>query len=71
MIRTIIKADEKTITLTLPENYIGKKVEIIAFAVDEVALEIEEIGESNHKTFNALELDTIGFKFNRDEANER
>lgn len=71
MIRTVVKADEKTVTLTLPEDYIGKRVEIIAFAVDEIEEEAEAIGESLNKTFSALELDTIGFKFNREEANER
>ena len=35
MIRTVLTPDKQSISLTLPENFIGKKVEIIAFTVDD------------------------------------
>lgn len=35
MIRTIITPDTKTISIDLPEDYLGKKIEVIAFATDE------------------------------------
>jgi hypothetical protein len=35
MIRTIITPDTKTVSFEVPENYLGKKIEVIAFAVDE------------------------------------
>lgn len=71
MIRTIVKAEGTTLTLSLPENYRGKKIEIIAFAVDEIEAETRASSEKEVKTFSALELDTKGYKFNREEANER
>lgn len=72
MIRTVIvpEKQEVNISLLVPENYVGKEVEIIAFSKREVT---EEIQNSNTKkvTFDALSIDTLGFKFNRDEANSR
>lgn len=35
MIRTVIKPDNQNITINLPENFIGKQVEIIAFTIEE------------------------------------
>ena len=72
MIRTVIVPDkqEVNISLLVPENYIGKEVEVIAFSKREVTEEGQS--ENTRKpTFNALSIDTRGFKFNRDEANER
>jgi len=69
MIRTIIKPDRQTISLNIPQNYVGKEIEIIAFAKDEGI--DEEQPAKRRMTFTALDIDTIGYKFNRDEANER
>ncbi len=71
MIRTTI-TPQKTIvnvSLSVPENYIGKELEVIAFTKKE-GLEAEEPAEKK-VSFAALSIDTRGFKFNRDEANER
>ena len=35
MIRTVITPDNEKISIDLPHNYVGKKVEVIAFTVDE------------------------------------
>ncbi len=35
MIRTVVKPENRTIFITLPENFIGKQVEVIAFAIEE------------------------------------
>ncbi len=69
MIRTVFTADKNTLTLPLPDNYIGKQIEVIAFMIDEG----KETAQSKKKevSFNAVKLDTRGFKFNRDEANEQ
>ncbi|OJW81378.1 MAG: hypothetical protein BGO69_13860 [Bacteroidetes bacterium 46-16] len=70
MIRTIVKAEKTQIQLSVPEDYIGKQVEIIVFALD------ESTGTPLHlikkeATFNAVSLNTVGYKFDRNEANER
>lgn len=69
MIRKILKVNSDTVSIGVPKNYIGKMLEIIAFTKDE---EMNKEGlRYRTATFKALSLDTRGFKFNRDEANER
>lgn len=36
MIRTVVKPDNQKITIEVPENFIGKNVEVIAFAIEEI-----------------------------------
>ena len=69
MIRTVITADKNIINLPLPENFIGKQVEVIAFTLDEPVTQNKKPAAKN--VFKALKLDTRGFKFDRDEANSR
>jgi hypothetical protein len=35
MIRTLLKPDNQNISIRLPQNFVGKQVEVIAFTVDE------------------------------------
>ncbi len=37
MIRTVVKANNQKISIKVPKDYVGKQVEIIAFAVEEAA----------------------------------
>ncbi len=52
----------------IPDEYLGKDIEIIAYAIEEaqpVSMKAEL------KSFNTLILPTKGFKFNRDDVYER
>ena len=69
MIRTVITAENDTLILPIPVQYIGRQLEIIAFAVDEPVKQTKRA--SSKDVFKSLKLDTKGFNFNRDEANER
>ncbi|GJM33663.1 MAG: hypothetical protein DHS20C18_26640 [Saprospiraceae bacterium] len=69
MIRTIITVDKNNLTLQLPDDFLGKQVEVIAFIIEETKAKVTNLSKS--KTFSAIKLDTNGFKFNRDDANER
>jgi len=69
MIRKILKVNSDTVSISVPKNYVGKILEIIAFTKDEE--QDKDILQDQKATFNALSLDTRGFKFNREEANER
>ena len=69
MIRTIITADKSLLQLNLPENYIGRQVEVIAFLVDEP--QKIELNPAKPKHFMTVEVDGKNYKFNRDELNER
>lgn len=46
MIRTILTANQQTISFQVPDNYIGKQVEVIAFTIDETLGEPEKKDES-------------------------
>jgi hypothetical protein len=70
MIRTLIKSNNNVVSFPIPDKYIGKQLEIIAFAVEEGSEEID-FSSKKLKTFSAIKLNTKGFKFNREQANER
>ncbi|HET7119335.1 MAG TPA: hypothetical protein VFI29_22760 [Hanamia sp.] len=68
LIREIVVPENNKIELTVPDNFIGKRIEVFAFEMEEKA-KIPK--SSKKKTFDAIKLDLTGFKFNREEANER
>jgi len=76
MLRTILKSNRNSLTLELPDDLVGKTIEIIAFSV-------EDTGHTEGETVNkdtkvAILKDKLkdftfnsgGYKFNRDEAND-
>lgn len=68
MIRTLITPEDRNILIRVPEDYIGKQVEVIAFTLEENS-NVAQV--KKQPSFTALKLNTIGYKFNREEANER
>lgn len=71
MIQKVIIPDNNIVnlSLTIPESYVGKELEIIAFTRDEGLQGKEQ--PRKFTSFDAIKIDTSNFKFNRDEANER
>jgi hypothetical protein len=69
MIHTIVTPLKQTISFDIPKDYVGKQIEVIAFAKGEGITKAQPA--KKNVTFNALSIDTRGYKFNRDEANER
>ena len=69
MIRTTITPDTPNISLEIPADYVGREIEIIAFAKNEAV----QTGTFTSKkvSFDAVAIDTRGYQFNREEANER
>jgi hypothetical protein len=68
MVRTLVTPEDQNILIRVPEDYIGKQVEVIAFTLEENG-NVAQI--KKQVSFTALKLNTIGYKFNREEANER
>ena len=67
-IREIVVPENNKIELTIPDNFIGKKIEVLAFELEEK----QKVSKGGRKkSFNAIKLDLSDFKFNREEANER
>ena len=68
MIRAKVKANSKTLILSIPDKYVGKKLEVIAFSQDEIfdfRMADKEVAST------VLQMVDKNYKFNRDEANER
>lgn len=69
MIRTIVTVEGNNLTLSLPDNFLGKQIEVIAFVIEEA------IQKSKKKvSFTVLDVPNelkVNYRFNRDEANER
>ena len=78
MIRKIITPQERTLVLELPEEFVGKAVEVLAFEVEDED-STHEISRSTQKkserlqqirdTFAKYRVDMSDFKFDRNEAN--
>lgn len=73
MVRTLITPQQQNITILVPQNYVGKKIEVIAFAIDEgqqeqVVLPVNTMaqfwGTMSNETANDLHEQT---KFSRNE----
>lgn len=76
LIREIIVPTGNSYTLTLPDEMIGKRVEVIAFELnkdflgnDETTIDQNQIVNDIREIFKGNLLDMSNFKFNRDEAN--
>ncbi len=67
-IREIIIPKSNKLELNIPDNFIGKTIEVIAFEIED---NIQTENVLKEKTFNAIKLNLSEFKFNREEANER
>ena len=64
MIRTVLIPDNTNVMFPIPKEYVGKEVEIIAFAKKEPAA-------TKKVTFGSFSVSTAGYKFDRNEANQR
>jgi hypothetical protein len=69
MIRTIITPSTQTVLLDIPKDYVGKELEVIAFAKEEYIK--TELLPKKKNNFTVLATNNKDYKFNRDEANER
>jgi hypothetical protein len=82
MYRAIITPKETTLTIELPDQLVGKSVEVIAFEIEKNEAGIMKPEDSKpikrKRTFeeavafwDSIAVDMTNFKFNREEANER
>ncbi|SEI44933.1 hypothetical protein SAMN05216327_101650 [Dyadobacter sp. SG02] len=73
LVRKIIVPTSTTFTLTLPEEMIGKEIEVVASEVKAprvlTELEKDQRMQAIRAIFKDYRVDLSNFKFNRDEAN--
>lgn len=70
LIREIIVPTSTSYVLTLPDEMVGKQVEVIAFEIGSKTLpDIEERMTKINDSLSKLKVDLTNWKFDRDEAN--
>jgi hypothetical protein len=67
-IREIFVPENNKIILTIPDKFIGKKIEVFATEMEDSSL---EQGKKIKQPFIVADAKVEDYKFNRDEANER
>jgi hypothetical protein len=67
-IREIVIPENNKIELTVPDNFIGKRIEVIAFEMEDSSAETKNMSK---RKFTVSNIKVEGYKFNREEANER
>ncbi len=70
MIRKLITADSEVLTLSLPADFMGKQIEVIAFVVDDIVEEVKKKVTKKRK-FTVVKVADRDYKFNRDELYDR
>ena len=77
MLREIITPKEASFTMRLPDEMVGKTVEVIAFEIDQISppkrpqdIEKSKKIETIDKALSKHRVDLTAFKFDRDEAND-
>ncbi len=71
MYTQIITPTEESIVLDVPPEMIGHPLKVTVDDLGENGKKRFSSGEEFHAQFRAVRLDLRGWKFNRDEANER
>ena len=72
MYRAIITPKETTLTIELPEQMVGKPVEVLAFEIEKNQPTVKKPSAKQIKEFySAYQVDMTGYTYNRDEANAR
>lgn len=67
-IREIVVPKNNKIELIIPDNFIGKKVEVFAFEVGDAYC---GNNSRSNRRFTVANVKLDDYKFNREEANER
>ncbi len=73
MVRTIVKPESTRIFVEVPAEFVGKEIEVILSELSEPEFESAPPNPRPRAEdiFTAFRVDLTGFKFDRDEANER
>ncbi|MBC7922753.1 MAG: hypothetical protein H7Z75_16865 [Ferruginibacter sp.] len=70
MYREILIPTDTKLTIELPSEWVGKPIEVLAFAIELNQPEMAQSPEA-FEFWKQHSIDLSGFRFNRDDANER
>lgn len=62
MIRKIITPDKQTVSIDVPETYIGKRIEVLVYAMDELEEQKTALKKDTTKLRGALKLSDDQYK---------
>lgn len=65
MIRTVITPEQQNISIVVPKNYIGKQIEVLLYAVDELIAEEKIATPHNAARYKGIFSTEEGEKFNQ------
>jgi hypothetical protein len=65
MIKTHLTPKEQNISITVPQDYVGKEIEVLVYAVDEFVQESIETQPNNAARFKSIFSKEEGIKFNK------
>ena len=65
MVRTLITPQQQAISILVPQNYIGKQIEVLLYAVDELVEEEKIAGPANVSKYKGIFSKEEGEKFNQ------
>jgi hypothetical protein len=73
MYRAIVTPKETKLTIDLPEEMVGKEVEVLAFELGQAEKNVVKMKslEEAFAFWDSMAVDMSNFKFDREEANER
>jgi len=76
MVRTILKSENNKLTLQLPDDLVGKMIEVITFSIEDTKrTSNDSISKSKridaiNNVLNKHRVDLSDYKFDRNEAND-
>ena len=65
--REIVVPENNKIDLKVPDNFIGEEIEVLAIKIDKQ----NDFRNIKDESFDSIQLNLSGYKFNREEANKR
>ena len=65
MVRTVIIPNDHTICISIPGNYIGKKVEVLLYASEEIKEDTSQIHKYNAARFKGILTDEEANKYHQ------
>ncbi|MBI4647520.1 MAG: hypothetical protein HY738_13260 [Bacteroidia bacterium] len=76
MYRQVFIPNDTSLLLQIPAYFIGKKVEVIAFPIEEETVKCPPPKKTYRdkeieKFYRSINIDTKNYQFDREEANER
>ncbi|MBS1531513.1 MAG: hypothetical protein JSU01_14490 [Bacteroidetes bacterium] len=76
MIRTILKSEKNSLTLKLPDDLVGKLIEVIAFPIEDAKDNLMDVSTKEERVaflkdkLKNFTFNSGGYRFDRDEAND-